>query len=218
MRYFRTLPKIASNDYSGNQILLTNLMVRTTITPSLFNNPLLFYTYDIQDGDTPESIAEKYYGDPYRYWIVLFANQTIDPQWNWPMNSNLFQDYLVNKYTNPAANALSIPANTITNLQVLAYTQNTIKNYTQTVTTTDSLSGQSNTTIYMIDSTAYANVATGTIIGYLPSGSSVTQSTTKGTMSIFNYELQQNENNRTINLVDKYYVSQFESQFKSLVS
>ena len=218
MKYFRTLPKIASIDYSGNQIVMTNIMVRTNIIPSLLNSPLLFYTYDIQDGDTPETIAEKYYGDSYRYWIVLFANQIIDPQWNWPMNTNLLQDYIVNKYTNAAANALSIPSNTISNLQVLAYTQSTTKNYLQYVTTIDGLSSQSNTITYLIDSNAYNNVAVGTITNTLPSGTSITQTTTKGIQSIYNYEVQQNENNRNINLINSKYVSQFESQFKSLVS
>ena len=78
MKYFQTFPQIASNDYNGNSITLTNLMVRSELIPSLARNPALFYSYDIQDGDTPEIIAEKYYGDPYRYWIVLYGNQIMD--------------------------------------------------------------------------------------------------------------------------------------------
>ena len=66
MKYFQSFPFVSTTDYNGNQIALTNLMLRSEIVPTLLNNPLLFYNYDIQDGDTPESIANKYYGDPYR--------------------------------------------------------------------------------------------------------------------------------------------------------
>ena len=75
MLYFNSIPKILTPDVNGEGILLTNLMARSEIIPSLLNNPMMFYKYDIQEGDTPEIIADKYYGDSYRYWIVLFANQ-----------------------------------------------------------------------------------------------------------------------------------------------
>jgi len=32
--------------------------------------------------DTPEIVAEKFYGNSYRYWIVLLSNNIIDPQWD----------------------------------------------------------------------------------------------------------------------------------------
>ena len=98
MKYFNTLPKIATIDYSGNYIVLTNLMIRAEIIPGLLNNPSLFYSYDTKEGDTPEIIATKYYGDPYRYWIVLYGNPNIkDPQADWPLTNQQFTPYLKNK-------------------------------------------------------------------------------------------------------------------------
>jgi hypothetical protein len=218
MKYFQSFPQIASIDYVGNNVVLTNIMVRSEILPNLLNNPLLFYSYDIQNGDTPEIIAEKYYSDSYRYWIVLFANQIIDPQWNWPMTTSVFQDYIVDKYTSATANALHISANTVTTSQVIAYTQGTIKNYIKSVTVSDNLSQTPNTTIYMIDSTAYANVPVNKTQASFPGGAIVSQITNKYTQSIYDYELQQNETRRNINLVNVQYISQFEKQFKYLMS
>ena len=212
------MPKIATIDYVGNKIVLTNLMVRTEIIPSLLNNPLLFYSYDIQDGDTPEIIADKYYGDSYRYWIVLFANQIIDPQWNWPMNQNLFNDYILDKYKSSTANSLNISANTVTSSQVLAYTQSNIQNYVKTIITIDSSTNESTTSIYYIDSTAYALVQENTSTGAFSSGAQVTQTVSKYTETIYEYETRLNETNRNINLVNSSYVSQFESQFQSLLA
>ena len=105
MLYFNSMPKILTPDVNGDGILLTNLMTRSELIPSLLNNPMMFYKYDIQDGDTPEIVADKYYGDSYRYWIVLYANQILDPQWNWPLNNQQFDAYLTKKYSSAANNS-----------------------------------------------------------------------------------------------------------------
>jgi nucleoid-associated protein YgaU len=98
MQYFNTLPKIIKTDANRNSVIMTDLMARCSIIPEILNNPMVYYDYDVQDGDTPEIVAYKYYGDSYRYWIVLFANQITDPQWDWPLSSNDFDAYITNKY------------------------------------------------------------------------------------------------------------------------
>ena len=219
MKYFQTLPKIATVDYVGNKIVLTNLMIRAEVIPGLLNNPLLFYSYDIQNGDTPEIIADKYYGDPYRYWMVLFANQIIDPQWNWPMNTNLFNDYIIDKYTSDTANSLNISVNTVTYGQVLAYTQGTVKNYIKTITTTDTYSSTSNTSLFILDQATYNTVIQSTTTATFSTGTkaSVIQYVTKYTQSLYDYEFQQNESKRNIQLLNRNYVNEFESELKRLM-
>jgi len=101
MKYFDTLPGVTMQDVAGfKNVVATNLLSRVSVIASILTDPLLYYKYDIQDGDTPESIATKYYGDPYRYWIVLFANQILDPLWDWPMDYKKFQAYIIDKYSN----------------------------------------------------------------------------------------------------------------------
>ena len=98
MQYFNSLPKIIQTDNLGVSRIFTNLLARASMIPSVMKNPLVYYQYDIQESDTPEIIAHKYYGDSYRYWIVLFTNELLDPQWNWPMNGTVFEKYLGSKY------------------------------------------------------------------------------------------------------------------------
>jgi hypothetical protein len=217
MNYFNNLPKIATIDYSGNAIVLTNIMVRAEIIPNLLNNPLLFYSYDVRDDDTPEIIASKYYGDPYRYWIVLFANQLIDPQWNWPMNSNLFTSFVVDKYKSAAANNLSISVNTITPGQVISYTQSTIQNYVKTVTTIDSTTSNVTSTDYYISLDSYNNTVESSKTRNFPTGAQVIEKVTKSTQTIYDYETKVNESRRSIHLVNSSYVSSFELQFYNLM-
>lgn len=206
MLYFESMPKILTPDVNGNGIVMTNLMARSEIIPSLLNNPMMFYKYDIQEGDTPEIVADKYYGDSYRYWVVLYGNQILDPQWNWPLNNKQFDNYLINKYSS-AAN----------NVNVLAYTQSTIKEYRKTVKSIDSISLVETVDTFVIDTNTYNQPIIPSATYQLPN-SKVSQTITKSIVSIYDYELEQNEAKRTINLINKIYVSELEQQFKSLMS
>ena len=44
----------------------------------LVDNDASYYEYEVKDTDTPEIIADKFYGSPERHWIVLGLNQIID--------------------------------------------------------------------------------------------------------------------------------------------
>lgn len=206
MLYFESMPKILTPDVNGNGIVMTNLMARSEIIPSLLNNPMMFYKYDIQEGDTPEIVADKYYGDSYRYWIVLYANEILDPQWNWPLNNQQFDNHLTKKYSS-AAN----------NVNVLAYTQSTIKEYRKTVKSIDSLSLVETSETFVIDEDTYNEPSIPSATYQLPN-STVSQTISKSISSIYDYELEKNEAKRSINLINKIYVSELEQQFKSLMS
>jgi hypothetical protein len=205
MLYFNSIPKILTPDVNGAGILLTNLMARSEIIPSLLNNPMMFYKYDIQEGDTPEIIADKYYGDSYRYWIVLYANQILDPQWNWPLTNTQFDAYITSKYSAVAGVQ-----------SVLAYTQSTIKEYRKTIKSIDSISLVETVDTFVIDTNTYSQPITSSATYQLPN-SHVTQNISKSSISIYDYELEKNEAKRTINLINKTYVSELEQQFKSLM-
>ena len=209
MFYFNSFPKIITTDYNGNGILLTNILKRINIIPGLLSNPLLLYKYDLQEGDTPDIVANKYYGDSYRYWLPLFANNIMNPQWQWPMDSNVFDSYIQNKYAEAAA-AANVSS-------VLVYTQSTVYQYTKTIQTVDSYTLNSNSTTIVIDEPTYNSMVTGTTTSTFPNGATVTQTITKNVVSIYDYELEQNESNRSISLINSIYTSQIESQFASLM-
>ena len=198
MKYFNTLPKILSTNYNGGTIVLTNLLARANILPELLKNPLLYYTYDIQEGDTPEIVAHKYYNDMYRYWIVLMCNQLLDPQWNWPLNSQQFQDYLTDKYGTQDI-------------------YGTVHNYQEIITQFDY--GTQTTTVNTIQITqdTYNSFVNSTNTYTLPTGQVKVTKEAKA-ISIFDYEVQQNEAKRKISILNNQYVDQIEQQFLKLVS
>ena len=197
MKYFDTLPKIVGSDNNNNAVILTNLMARASIVSDLATNPLLYYTYDIQDGDTPEIVAHKYYGDSYRYWIVLMANQIMDPQWEWPMSGSVLSQYLSQKYGS-----------------VDIYS--TKHHFEKIITHYDINTGTSTINIVNITEDEYNTMVTGLQSYTLPTGV-VEVTTNRRAVTIFDYEMERNENKRQIKLLNKTYVNQFEDDFKKLM-
>jgi hypothetical protein len=197
MKYFNTLPKIVTSDYNNNTIVLTNLLARASLIDNYLDNPLMFYTYDIQEGDTPEIIAHKYYDDPYRYWIVLVSNQVLDPQWNWPLNSGVFNKYIVDKYStiNPYSD---------------------VHHYEKIITQFDVATKTTTKNTVVVDQAAYNLVNENTKTVSLRTGS-VSITTSKRGVSFYDYEQELNETKRNIKLLNKNYMNSFESQFYKLM-
>jgi hypothetical protein len=198
MQYFKTLPKIITSNYNGGAIILTNIMARANIITERLKNPLLYYTYDIQEGDTPEIVAHKYYGDSYRYWIVLFANEIINPQWDWPLSGSNFEKYIQDKYTefNP-------------------YSE--IQHYEEIIEQYDISTLTKTTNKIIISKDTYDNFIPSTTSYSLPTGVvSVTTSTRE--VNYYTYESELNESKRNIKLLNKDYVNEFEAEFKTLMS
>ena len=206
MRYFNSLPYITNVDSNGKTFVLRNILIRTQLIPQLSTNPLLYYAYSLQEGDTPEIVANKYYNDPYRYWIVLYGNQNVmDPQKDWPLSSQQFILYLNDKYGDVA------------NGDVLAYTQSTIHHYEKVITTID---GDTQTTAIKtveVDQNTYNNIITSTQTQVFPNGSRVSYSVSGAVVSIYDYENNLNESKRNINLINANYASDIENRYQTLV-
>ena len=62
---------------------------------------MMFDTYDVREGETPEMIAHKLYGDAELHWIVCMTNDIVNRFHDWPMNTNQFLSYVRDKYDNP---------------------------------------------------------------------------------------------------------------------
>jgi hypothetical protein len=194
MDYFQTLPKVIITQNNTSKVF-TNLLARSSIVSSLLTNPLLFYSYDIQENDTPEIIAHKYYKNMSRFWVVLFSNQLLDPQWDWPMESSVFNQYLTNKY----------PSNLYA-----------VHHYEKIVKKTDNISRTLTTENIIIDEETYNNLVESTETYTLSSGS-VTVNITKNIVDNYTYELNLNESKRNIKLLNSSYVQQVEKEFKKLM-
>jgi hypothetical protein len=208
MLYFDTFPLVVASDYKNNAILLTNLMARVDIIPSLLRNPLLFYSYDLKESDRPDIIANKYYDDSNKFWMVLYANEIMDPLYDWPLTSQQFDAYLKNKYSAAAGG----------DAFVLTYTTSTVQEYRKTITTYDSTSLETTSKTVVVDLTTYNSITTGSITQTFSSGASVTRTTSKTAVSVYDYEIELNEAKQNIKLINSSYSNQLENDLKTLMA
>ena len=57
----------------------------------------------MSQGEKPEDIAFKYYGDATLHWVILLVNDVVDRFHQWPMTVPQFEKFVADKYTNPDA-------------------------------------------------------------------------------------------------------------------
>lgn len=98
--YFQNFPVIPY-DSVGNLTYkdVTNLLRRVALRTNVRTNVLLYDTYDVREGETPESIADKLYDDSELHWVIMIVNNITDRYHGWPMNGAQFLQYLNDKYS-----------------------------------------------------------------------------------------------------------------------
>ena len=100
--YFSSFPVIPYDSKGDLQFKdVTNLLRRIGMRTKLKTNTFLYDTYSVKEGEPPEMIAHKLYGDSQLHWIILLVNEITDRYHQWPMTGGQFLDYLNDKYSNP---------------------------------------------------------------------------------------------------------------------
>jgi len=99
MSYFDRFPLMAY-DMKGNQQykLLPNILRRVKLRSGLRSSAFLFDKYDVKDGERPEDVAFKYFGDAELHWVILMTNNVTDRYYQWPLSQPQFQEHLTDKY------------------------------------------------------------------------------------------------------------------------
>jgi hypothetical protein len=99
MSYFSQFPLMAY-DMAGNQQykLLPNILKRVKLRSNLRAGSFLFDNYDVKDGERPEDVAYKWFGDAKYHWIILMTNNITDRYYQWPLTQPQFQEHLEDKY------------------------------------------------------------------------------------------------------------------------
>ena len=97
--YFREFP-LYEYDFAGkgqNAKLVTDIIRRVAVNAKVKANTLIFDKYDVKDGETPEIVADKYYGNPQYHWVVVLVNN-ITNWYDWPLETVAYSNYLIDKY------------------------------------------------------------------------------------------------------------------------
>ena len=97
--YFQEFPTIIYDSVGdGNFKDVKNLLRRVGLRVAVRTNILLYDTYDVKEGETPEIIASKLYDDPELHWVILMINNVTDRFHQWPMSTPQFNAFVNEKY------------------------------------------------------------------------------------------------------------------------
>jgi hypothetical protein len=224
--YFRNFPKnLYSFDLSGaSPTTVTNIFSRFSFNSNALNNAFVFYKYQLVDGDTPEIVASKVYGDPTLHWVICLTNNLSDPLFELPLSQDALERKIIKQYGYTSiANAYSTIShyvlevkktlsevdgpttvtfsNNIVTLQQYNYSSNTIITQPSNTTTTQ------NVTFYANNSNANsATVATLTIAStYKP-------------VYVYDYENELNETKRAIKILKQEYIGPLTLELEAVLN
>lgn len=222
--YFSHFNKIRYNfdDAAASAQLVTNILQRSAFLKEVSENTAVAYEYQLQDGDTPEIIAHKLYGDPNLHWVILLFNKLFNPQYEFPLPIKSLENYMLSKH-DLASIALAKSTKYLTRKVV----EKTITEYgITTYRTTEKFAVGSYTADYDTGAiTAVPTVSIGTIYPIaaesydktFDDGTTVTQTVYLEAISYYDYEIEQNEARRIVKLLDVSYISRVEQEFKKLM-
>lgn len=214
-KYFNYFPKTYYNANNSPSLdTVTNIIARFGFESSLKENSAAFYKYNIQDSDTPELIAYKYYNSAERHWIVLLFNDIIDPQFDWPLQYKPLIDYIDNKYSK---SQYADTANTSVTGLTWSMNANNVKAYYKVVTTTNNIDGTIMIDKLELDANTWVNTSISTTNYTLEDGTPITVAVTKEKQTYYDYEQEANEAKREIKLLKQEFVPQIEKEFKKII-
>jgi hypothetical protein len=87
-------------DIKGDKIfkLVPNILRRVKLRANLKNGMFMFDNYDVKEGETPETVAYKWFGDTEYHWVILMTNNITDRYYEWPLTQPQFHTHLEDKY------------------------------------------------------------------------------------------------------------------------
>jgi hypothetical protein len=101
---YTTIPTVTITTPYTSQETQTKAMILTDITRNIrfrrdvLANITVYDEYDIVEGETPEIVAEKVYGNAMYHWVVMLVNERYDYLADWPMTTPALEQYIEDTY------------------------------------------------------------------------------------------------------------------------
>ena len=97
--YFSQFPLMGYDIKGDNGYkLVPDILRRVKLRANLRNGMFIFDNYDVKEGETPETVAYKWFGDSEYHWVILMTNNITDRYYEWPLSQPQFHTHLEDKY------------------------------------------------------------------------------------------------------------------------
>lgn len=117
MNYFGNFKNIYyPYSIGGKDILriVKDITTNVRIRKEVLSNVTIYDEYDVQDGETPDIIAARYYGSSKYHWVILLANEMYDYLRDFPMSTQALDEYIDEKYNRFDSTSWSYVGHTVT--------------------------------------------------------------------------------------------------------
>ena len=99
MTYFSRFPLMAYRIKEGDPLkLMPQIIKRVKLRQNIKNGLLIFDKYNVKEGENPEDIATKLYGDPTLDYVVILVSGITNITHEWPMQDYQVYDFALSKY------------------------------------------------------------------------------------------------------------------------
>lgn len=240
--FFKKFPKKLYNfDFAANStVMVTDVLARVRFRSNIINNVSVYYKYQLEEGDTPEIVSHKVYGDSEYHWVIMLINEIKDPQFDFPLNINALEELIIKKYGytgnthgEKIAQAYSnvhhyIRETTKTLLEVDGLTTVNVSN---AIVTLDQYSYKTNTLVYQAPNNdiVYPHNASNTIYFKANNSGQNTSDPTNvvstlrmveeyKSISVYDYEVGENEKKRHIKILRSEYIQPLVNEFEKMLS
>ena len=109
--FFQHYPQI-SYDISGTKPAkvktIINLMEKAKLKMMVKDDIVSYFPYSIMEGERPDHVSKKVYGNVKYTWLIFLINDITDPIYDWPLGTREFGAYVKNKYGSLATAKSSI--------------------------------------------------------------------------------------------------------------
>ena len=99
--FFQHYPQI-SYDISGTKPAkvktVINLMEKAKLKGLVADDIVAYFPYSIMEGERPDHVSVKTYGNVKYTWLIFLINDITDPIYDWPLGTREFGAYVKNKY------------------------------------------------------------------------------------------------------------------------
>lgn len=106
MSYFNPFPVLLGYSVNGESSDVVDMTTRSTFVRQYKDDPNAYVNYQIQDGERPEMIADRFYGDINLYWVIMLFNEIHDIRNDWPLSNQMFDTRIKQKYPNEEYNKI----------------------------------------------------------------------------------------------------------------
>ena len=101
--YFRNFPDIkyalsANKAGTPTHIDIKDYFNLLTVRDDIYREETLYTPYNIKNGERPDEISYKFYGDEQFYWVILQINEIVDYYTQWPLSDYELTQYVYKKY------------------------------------------------------------------------------------------------------------------------